>query len=243
MKTAIHLLLPALLALAFSAFGQSVSISAHRVTYTRLHPKSEDKAQIIIDYPLIKASSRALSRKIRRSIGFSGVMKMDLRRELYGDEQWLEAAGFDVDMNKHGVLSVTLWASGTGQFWSSLSRRVVVDLKTGNRVTAGMVFTDLTGLAAVVKKHQDAEIARAGIDIPKTEGWSDLNTAALFETADITARNLSEFAVTGDGLVFNYDYGFPRLMRELQPPGVYVVPWSEAKPFIRRGGLLGKFVY
>jgi hypothetical protein len=241
-KTFFFLLL-LVFAFASSSPGQSVSITSRRVTYNRPHPSSEDKAKIVVDYPIVKAATRSLSRKIAQTIEFSSAMNVDLKRESNGEDQWLEAAGFDVDINKNGILCVTLWASGTGQFWSILSRPVVIDLKTGNRVTANMVFTNLSGLAAVVKKHQAAEVAQAKIDIPKMEGYSDLDTNELFELTDFTVQRLREFAVTRDGLVFKYDYGFPRLIVDAQPQGVYLIPWSEAKPFIRRRGLLRKFIY
>lgn len=242
MRTKIYFLFTVLLSFALVSPGQSVSINSRRVEYTRPRPASEEKAKVTIDHPVIKAATRSLSRRIAQTISFSRVLGIDLKHELNGDDQWLEAAGYDVDINKNGVLCVNLWMSGTGQFWSMFNRPVVVDLKTGKRVTAEMVFKDMSGLAATVKKHQQAEIAQAKIDIPKTEGYSNFDTGVLFETADLTVRDLSEFAVTDEGLVFKYDYGFPRIMWEIQPQGVYVVPWSEARPFIRCRGLLGKFV-
>lgn len=242
MKTKIYFLFPVLLAFALSSAGQSISITSRRIEYERPRPANEEKAKVTIEYPIVKAATRSLSRKIGQIIGFSRVFNIDLKQELNGDDQWLEAAGYDVDVNKNGILCVNVWMSGTGQFWSTFNRPVVVDLKTGKRVTAGMVFKDMAGLVAVVKKHQQAEIAQAKIDISKTEGYSNFDTGVLFETADFTVQNLREFAVTSDGLVFRYDHGFPRIMWEIQPQGVYIVPWSEARPFIRCRGLLGKFV-
>jgi hypothetical protein len=157
-------------------------------------------------------------------------------------DQWLEAAGFDVDYNRNGILSVTLWISGSGHFSSTMYRRIVVDIRTGRQVTTAMVFRDMPGLARLVREHQLKEIERAKKEIPKMEGFGDFDSARWCGTSNITPDNLREFSVGDDGVTFRYDYGFPRIMLPAQPEGVFLISWRELKPFIRRGGLLGKLV-
>jgi hypothetical protein len=39
-----------------------------------------------------------------------------------------------------------------------------------------------------------------------------------------------------------YDPEFPRVIQALQPDGSYFFTYAELKPFIKPGGLLGKFI-
>lgn len=227
---------------ALSASGQGILITPHRVVYKRSKPLSEDKARIVVDYPRVQGASRIISRRIERSISLERVLDLDLKREMSGD-QWLESAGFVVNYNKNGILSITLSMSGTVQFYSTMERSVVVDLKSGKQVPAGSVFDDLDGVRKMVSAHQQAEIEQALLDIPKIEGYADFDGARWFRDSRITLINLREFSVSEEGVTFKYDYGFPRIMLEVQPPGVFLITWSELQPFIRRRGLLGKFVY
>ena len=227
---------------AFSAFGQDVLITPRRVIYKRAKPLSEEKARIIIDYPKIKAASPSLSRKIERAISFARIFNLSVKREMSGD-QWLESAGFFVNYNKKGVLSLTLSISGSGHFSSTMERSVVVDLKTGKQASASSVFNNLDGVRDLVYARQQAEIEQAQIDIPKREGYADFDGGRWFGDSTITLMNLQEFSVSDEGVTFKYDYGFPRIMKDIQPPGVFLIPGRELKPFIRRGALVGKFVY
>jgi hypothetical protein len=239
MKTRSYFFILIVLAFASPAFGQDVLITPKRVIYKRANPLSEDKAQITVDHPKVSGPARGISRKIERAISFARLMNLNVEQQ----SQWLEAAGFDVDHNRNGVLSVTLWMSGTGHFSSTMYRRVVVDTKKGEPATAESVFTDLRGLAALVRTYQIKEIEQAKKDIPKMEGYGDFDGARWFDVSSITAEDLQEFSVGPDGVTFTYDYGFPRIMVPAQPGGVFLITWRELKPFIRRGGLLGKLVY
>lgn len=242
MKIRSYLFLLIVLAPASVALGQDVLITPKQIIYKRSKPLSEDKARIIIDYPKVRSSSHSLARRIERSISFARVMNLNLSSEIGGD-QWLEAAGFFVNYNKNGVLSLTLWMSGSRHFSSTIERRVVVDLKTGRPVTADSVFDNLDGVRDLVYKRQQTEIEQAQIDIRKLEGYSDFDGGRWFADSTISLLDLQEFSVSDDGVTFRYDYGFPRIMLPAQPDGVFLIPWRELKPFIRRRGLLGKLVY
>jgi hypothetical protein len=243
MKTKSFLLLLAILTFGFVTHGQSVTITKQRVSYKRLKPNSPEKAKIVIHYPRIRSANRALSRRIERNISFAKVVDLNLADEIKSDGQWLESAWFDVNYNKKGILSITLSMSGSGHFSSTISRSVVVDLKTGRQVKSNDVFDNMDGLAKLVFKYQQAEIEQAMIDIPKMEGYGDFDSGKWFGDMTINFLNLQEFIVSDEGVTFKFDYGFPRIMLPAQPPGIFLIKWHELKPFISRLGLLGKLVY
>lgn len=225
-----------------AAFAQSAAISPRKIVYFRSNPASADKARVTVVYPKVRTANAVLSRRIENAIGFAQLTGLNTRRGV-DDDQWLESAEYTVDYNKKGVLSITVSMSGTGAFSSTLSRSVVVDLKTGRRITAGKAFRDLPGLAALVRSYQREEIEQTKKEIASQSDYPADFVNRFLDTAELTAQNLHEFSVGEEGVTFIYDYGFPRIIRPVQPAGVFLVPWRELKAFIPRGGLLGKFVY
>lgn len=236
----------AVLLIAFSGLltvsGQSVTVTKREVVYTREKPKAEYRSTFIVTYPKVKAATPALSRRIETAIGFEANNMIDLKEELSGEYQWLESADFGVVFNNRGVLCVSLYVEGTAAHPTGFSRSVVVDLRTGRRAGPKDVFINLPGLARAVKKIQDADIASAIEAIKQETDYGLEKPERLFEFADFKAVHLEGFVVNEKGVVFQYDYGFPYVLRAIEPVGSYFLSWAEIRPFIRRGGLLGRFV-
>jgi len=232
-----------LLLLAFSTvnFAQSVKITGKKITYTRPKPISDYKKTFTVNYPKVKAATTVLSKKIENTISFAKVFSLNIQEEK-GEYQWLEAADYDVNYNKNGILSIYLSMEGTAAYPSSVGKTVVVNLKTGNQVKPADIFTNLTGIAAEIKKRQQLEIKQAKEDYKKDSETADFDASEYFDTADFKIENLEGFSVSADGVTFTYDYGFPHVIQALQPSGNYILTWAELKPFIKRGCLLEKFV-
>ena len=136
---------------------------------------------------------------------------------------------------------MSLFVEGMGAYPSTSTKYVVVDLKTGNRIIAQDVFTKLSGLVAMNKKAQQAEIKKAIIDIKK-ENPDEENPASLFKSKDFQTENLNDFSVSDKGVTFLYNYDFPHVILALQPEGKYFFTWSQIKPYVKSGGAFGKFV-
>ena len=236
-------ILLALFILAFStlAFAQSVTITPQKITYTRPRPSADFKKTFTINYPKVNASTTALSRKIENSISYAKVLSLSIQQEK-GEYQWLEEADYDVGYNKNGILSIYLWMTGSAAYPSLTGKTVVVNLKTGNQVNPADIFTNLAGLAAEIRKHQQAEIKQAKEDYKKDAETADFDGSEYFDNADFKVGNLEGFAVGETGVTFTYDYGFPHVVQALQPNGSFLLGWAELKPFIKRGCLLEKFV-
>ena len=229
------------LAFSFASFAQSVRITPKKVTYKRPKPIADYKKTFTVTYPIVKAATPALSRKIERTISYEKVSNLNIEEEK-GEIQWLEEADYEVKYNKNGILTITLFVTGTGAYPSTFLKTVVVDLKTGNRVAPQDVFTNLAKLAAKAKEKQKAEVEKSLKEIKSDPANKDYDDFNFFENTDFTVENLEEFAVDDKGVTFIYDYGFPHVIFALQPDGKYFFSWAELKPFIRRGGLLAKFI-
>jgi hypothetical protein len=235
------LLILIVIAAAVAAYGQSVQVTPKRVVYKRPKPIMDFKKEFSVTYPKISGVSRPLAAKIEKAISYSSNLNFKVRDEL-GEYQWLEEASFDVDYNKRGILSVYLTLMGTGAYTSSFGKNVVVDLKTGNRVTPAAVFVNLDGLAAICRQRQEDEMKDALEAIKRDEPGFAESANEFFKIANFRAANLDWFLIDDNGVTFVYDYSFPRIALNLQPDGRYVFSWAELKPYIKRGGLLGKFI-
>ena len=230
------------LVLAFSslAFSQTVVLTPKKVIYKRPKPLSQYRKSFSVTRPKVSGVSPAIAKKIETTISYEKNFDFTVKDEL-SEYQWLEEAGYEVDYNKNGVLGVTLWIEGSGAYPSSSSKPVIVNLKTGAKVTAKDVFVKLSELAAKGKQTQKIEIKK-GIAEIKKENPDEENPATLFENADFTVENLDQFTVSDKGVTFWYDYGFPHVIQAWQPEGRYFFSWAQLKPFIKPDGLLGKFV-
>lgn len=228
--------------LAFSslALSQTVVLTPKKIIYKRPKPLSQYKKSFSVTRPKVSSASPAIAKKIETTISYEKNFDFTVKDELT-EYQWLEDAGYTVDYNKNGILSLTLWIEGSGAYPSSSSKPVVVNLKTGDKVSPNDVFVKLSELAAKGKQTQQLEIKKGIIDIKK-ENPDEENPAALFENADFTVENLDQFTVSDKGVTFWYDYGFPHVIQAWQPEGRYFFTWAQLKPFIKPDGLLGKFV-
>src|SRR5258705_4613307 len=126
MKTRILLAVIFIAALTIVGYGQSVVITGKKVTYKRPKPIQDFKKTFTINYPKVKASTPALSKKIEAAISYSSVLKLNLREELR-DTQWLEEADYEVGYNKNGVLSIALSMNGTAAYPDGTTKFAVVD--------------------------------------------------------------------------------------------------------------------
>lgn len=240
MKIKPLLLIALFTVLSSFAFAQSVVITSKKTTYKRLKPLSDYKKTFIVNRPIVKASTPALSKKIQNAISYEKVMMFNLKEE-QTEIQWLEEADYEIAYNKNGILNIWLTMMGTGAYPSSNSESVVVNIKTGTVVKAADVFADLKGLAALVKRSQEIEIRSSIEEIKKDKDFNEPNPESLFESADFEVINLDNFSVNDEGIVFKYDYGFPHVIKALEPSGSYQLTWKQLKPFIKPAGLLGQF--
>lgn len=230
-----------LLVFAPAAFAQMVVITPKKTVYRRPKPMMDFKKSFTVIRPRVTGLSPALNKKVENTISFERVSDFNLKEEM-GEIQWLEEASYEVNYNKNGILDLTIFLSGAGAYPSVFQKTLVVDLKTGAQARPQDVFTNLGGLAAKVKKAQQAEMKKANEEYKKDPDAADFDASEYFGEADLTIKDLNEFTVSDKGLTFIYDYRFPHVALALEPEGRFSYSWQELKPFVRRDGLFGRFV-
>lgn len=228
--------------LSFEILGQSVKIIPKTVTYTRPKPSTDFRKTFTITYPIVSGISPKLAKKIEDSISYKKVLSFKVEDEM-GDYQWLEEGTFEVGYNKKGVLSIYLSFSGTAAYPTYFGKNAVIDLKTGDRVTAKDVFVDQNSLVREIRKIQKAEINYSIKEIKAQSDFRDVDTDSLFKFAEFKKIHLEDFSVNDQGVTFSYSYSFPRIYMTIEPSGNYFLSWKEIKRFIKPVGLLGKFIH
>jgi hypothetical protein len=230
-----------LIVFSFTAEAQTATVTSRKVTYKRPSAKVEHKKSFTINYPTIKGISPAIARRAERNLGYEKLFGFTIREEL-GDLQWLEEADYEVLHNKKGLLCVQLFITGSAAYPSGSTKNVVVDLKTGNRISAPDVFTDLSVLAGLVRKAQQREVQEAITAIKKDPENNDLDTKELFSRTRFGVKDLDGFSIDDKGVTFVYEYGFPHVIQALQPNGQFQFSWDSLKPYIKRAGAFAQFV-
>lgn len=228
-------------AVTVPVFGQKVVITGRKQVYTRPKPMIDFKKTFSVRRPVVRAATPALSRAITAAIDPVKILDINLKEEL-NKYQWLSEADYKVLYNDNGILTVMVWMEGSGAYPDGVTKHVVIDLARGVRITPAAVFTELNGLAKSVKKKQDAAVDSA-IKVMKADpDFGDEDPKPLFENTNFEVKDLGGFAVDVSGVSFFYDYGFPHVIQALEPDSELRLSWTEIKPYIRKDGLLARFV-
>lgn len=227
--------------LTADALSQSVVVTSKKMVYTRPKPMADFKKTFTVNYPKVKAATPALSKKIESTISYLKIHGVNIRDEI-NDVQWLEEADFEVGYNARNLLCITLFVSGSGAHPSGISKTVIVNSKTGNRIRPADAFLDHDSLAALVKQKQKAEIENSIKELSADPDSKDVDPAQLFGSIDFKAKDLDEFSVADNRVTFIFDYGFPHVIQALQPEGRFAFSWNELSRFIKRDGPFAKFI-
>lgn len=224
-----------------SASAQSVTITKRPVTYKRAKAYSEFKRTFKINYPVVRGTTPAVAKRISAELDHFKLFGFSLKDELT-EVQWLDEADFGVKFNRDGLLSVDLWIEGSSAYPDGSTKHVVIDIKTGKRLRPADIFKDLTGLARIIDVQMQRSIQQAISEAKERTDIDDADISDLLEGKVFTAENLGEFTVTDKGVTFFYDFGFPRVIRALEPNAEFQLDWQTLRPYIRADGLLGRFV-
>lgn len=224
-----------------AAGAQIVTVTPKNETYRRPKPIQPFKKNFTIRRPIVKASSPLVSKKITAAVSPETVLSLNLKHEM-SEYQWIEQADYKIIYNQNGILTVNSWMEGSAAYPDSVSKYVVINTVTGQRVYPRDVFVNLNGLVAVIKKIQAGEVKKSIEELNNDSGNTDVYVKELFSSTNFAAEDLKEFSVDARGVTFHYNYGFPHVLEAVEPDGDYFLTWAQLKPFIRNDGLLARFV-
>jgi hypothetical protein len=224
-----------------AGFAQTVKLTPKEQVYKRAGNVVGEKKTFKIRRPTITAGKPAYLKKINAAIDPVKVLDINIKEELT-EYQWLYEADYEEIYNQNGILTLMVWMEGSSAYMSSVVKYIVVDTVKGERLSPADVFVDLPGLTAATKKKFEATIEEGILDIKNQPDWDPKeDPELLFESTDFTEKDLSHFRIDNAGVAFLYDFGFPHVIRALEPDNELRFSWAEILPFIKRDGLLGRF--
>ena len=83
---------------------------------------------------------------------------------------------------------------------------------------------------------------RAGIRMYGRDQDAAERLKEALQNATFGMENLDNFSVNNRGVTFLYDFGFPHVIKALEPSGRYFFSYERLKEHINQDGLLGVFV-
>jgi len=144
--------------------AQPVRITTKTVKYTRTGRDIPDFKQTFeVRYPIITGLPPAIKREIERQLNYWRVFKMS-QRESLREETWLESFDYETKYNDNNLLAIWLTAEGSGAYPDSSRKYIVLDTRTGKRLTLRDLFTatKLTSLRNAIRQKMRA--SEAGLD-------------------------------------------------------------------------------
>ncbi len=196
-----------------------------------------------IQYPQVRGISNAtLLAKVQAAVSLKTIVGRSLE-ELRADLQevyWLTDINYTVNYNQNFLLDLTYEIAGTGAYPSQFEKHVTVDLKTGQPLRAHHLFKReaLGAIAALVDKPMQVEIARA----IATAAKDDVDIRSQINQARFRVKYMDDFSVGEKGVTFRYDFGFPHVIKALEPQGEYFFTYDQLKSYIRPDGPLGVLI-
>jgi hypothetical protein len=202
----------------------------------------EHKNTFEIIYPKVSGvSDPAVKKKLEDTLSFWKNFEMSLDEEL-GEFYGVDSAEYEVGYNKNSILSIKLYMEVSGAYPSTMTKNLVVDLKTGKRVSLADVFTDMKQLIVKIDKAKKDNETKAVAELKKDNAEDARTLQDMLRNKNYQVSKPEEFSVSDEGVTFHYDYGFPHVIRALEPDSDYFFKWAELKPSIKRDGLLAQFV-
>jgi len=217
-----------------------------RTIVLRRGEKGRDYKEAIIKIPDIRGiSDPDVLRKLQSILDLKNVFGDSLEeiRSEFKESFWLTEITYKVNYNANFILDITFFESGVGAYPDTQIEHRIINLKTGDSLKAADVFNS-SSLDALVKQvgaamraELRAEIRKYGRDQDAAERLKE-----ALQNATFGVENLDNFSVNNTGVTFLYDFGFPHVIKALEPSGRYFFSYERLKEHIKQDGLLGVFV-
>jgi len=202
-----------------------------------------DRKMVAIQSPRISGiKDPVLLEKVRTAVSLkavSGQSLEEIRAELQ-ENTWLSDIRYRVNYNQKFLLDLTYVIEGSGAYPSQYERHVVVDLKAGKKLRSNDVFRleTLGMIAAQVDKVMQAEIKKTIAQVNR----DDLDIRPYLNEAKFRIKQVDNFSLSDQGIIFRYDFDFPHVMKAAEPKGRYFFTYAQLKTYIRKDGPLGQFL-
>jgi hypothetical protein len=243
----LHVLLSVFLLSCFASGQQgTLNIVPETIVYKRTAPHvGESRRAFTVRRPVINGgTSRAASAKIQKQLNFWKSFEISFKDELEVGA-YLERFDYEVKYNKDYLLSIWLTAETVAAYPDRFIRYLVFDVRTGTKLeTSDLIKAgSLPDLQSAVRWKMREELERFPDGAFLYNQQFEFGGEEFFpKPENLMLKDLQGFSVSPDGITFFFDYGFPHISKSSEPPGEFFFSWKEMEPFIKRDGLLARFV-
>ena len=226
--------------------GDRITITRRQLTIVRTGETARnfpERRKAMVVYPVISGpQDQTVLRRVRAILQFKNIFGSTLAE--YRENPWLEEFDYQVNYNQNYFLDLTFTETGSAAYPDTHHQHFTIDLRRGRVVKANDVFIagKLEQLAVLVNEKLQQELKDTTPEILKGGDISAADLRDLHEQLKFEVKNLDDFEVSNDGLVFLYDAGFPHVIKALEPDGRYRFSYKELKPFLKPAGPLWQFV-
>lgn len=242
---------------------EEIKVFPSKKVYARINVDVDDdwRKEFTVRYPIIEGiKSESILYKINAVLSYEKVFGVSLVEAIEGDT-WLSDLDYTVNFLKRPFMDLTFIMEGIGAYPWQTTQNIVVNYETGERVKATDLFEEysLERLALIVNEFVQVDLKKASLEElysyeeiqmsvinknPLIEGIEEkINwIEQRFSQKKFSVENLNDFSLNESGIYFIYDFGFPHVIKALEPEGRYYFPYSTLKQCIKKDGMLERFI-
>ncbi len=224
-----------------AAAQDRVGIRCRKIVVPRAERGSTAQDDARIQVPVLSGlTNKTLLRRLQKAVLPQEVFKGSLAA--LKQDPWLTDVDYIVNCNRHYVLDVSYRISGVAAYPDSYDEHITLDLKTGKPLRAGDLFraAALPKLAAMVNRAMQSDIRKS-----IQGGDKDLKPELQERLSHLvfTAKDLTEFTVSAQGVTFYYTFDFPHVIKSAEPDGRYFFSFAALRSLVRHDGPLAAFLH
>lgn len=224
--------------------------------YARLTTEESDwRKEFTVRYPVIEGlKSESINHKINFIFNYEKVFDVSLIESIEGDT-WLSDLDCEVVFLQKPFLNLILHMDGVGAYPWRVSQSITVNIETGEQIKITDLFKEkyLERLAFIVDEFVQLDLRKASLKEnyideislnPETEelerptNWLQ----ERFGHEKVGIDDLNNFSLDEYGITFIHDFGFPHVIKALEPEGHYYFEYSSLKRFIKENSILKNFI-
>ena len=192
-----------------------------------------------IQYPQVSGlEDPVVLGKVQDAIGLKAVFGQSLEemRQEFQTYWWLSEISYKVNYNQNGLLDLTFTRSGLGAYPSFQDVHVVVDLRTGKRLTAADLFKPdaLPQVVALVNAALESRVQTRIAEL-RSDG---VEAVPQLKQASFQPEDLGQFSVSDRGITFFYEYELPHAIKAMEPSGRFFFTYDQLQPYLQPEGAL-----
>jgi hypothetical protein len=234
-----------------------IKVFPSKKVYARLNVEEDDwRKEFTVRYPIIEGlKSESITYKINSIFNYEKVFDISIEDFIESDT-WLEDLDYTIKFLKAPFLNIEFTMAGTAAYPTFSSKNIVVNYETGERIFAKDIFKEasLERLVSIINEFVAVDLRKAFIqgkyideiplelEVDSDEEYEELPLENRIYVNNFTVEDLDNFSLEEYGINFDFNFGFPRALKPLEPEGKYYFDFSSLKQFIKEGSLLEKFI-